>query len=410
MYMSDPVAIRTPWRAWTQEAAALAPLQGAARRVVHVIGDGRPGGGTTFVLNLASALATNGFESVIVSQHDSYLLDQARKTGCSAVGLEFESRSLSVRSVLRIRRQLRELAPALLHVHGARAGLPIALSFEWARIPTIYTVHGLHFHHKSGLSHAAGRAAASLCFRCARETVFVSEGDRKCAQREGILRHARRHSVLFNAIPPLATSIVAQARGGETHDIVFLGRLEPQKNPLLIADILAVLRPFRPSICIVGGGSLEGDLRRRIDSLGLAEQVTWCGALDHDSALRQAAFARLMLLPSLWEGHPLSVIETMQLGLPVVASNVPGTDEIVIDGETGYLVSSTDVASYAARIRALLLDDRLRERMGKAAAARIATHFSFDEHIRRHVELYDRHLSRMPDRAAGLAAGRDGLR
>jgi hypothetical protein len=47
--------------------------------------------------------------------------------------------------------------------------------------------------------------------------------------------------------------------------------------------------------------------------------------------------------------------------------------------------------------------------MGKAAA-RIATHFSFDEHIRRHVELYDRHLSRMPDRAAGLAAGRDGLR
>src|SRR3981081_2063746 len=132
MYMSDPVAIRTPWRAWTQEAAALAPLQGAARRVVHVIGDGRPGGGTTFGLNLASALATNGFESVIVSQHDSYLVDQARKTGCSAVGLEFESRSLSVRSVLRIRRQLRELAPALLHVHGARAGLPLALSFEWA--------------------------------------------------------------------------------------------------------------------------------------------------------------------------------------------------------------------------------------------------------------------------------------
>jgi glycosyltransferase involved in cell wall biosynthesis len=408
--MSDPAVIPVQLRPRKQETAVLRPLQGQARRVVHVNGDGRPGGGTTVVLNLASALATNGFESVIVGQHDSYLMDQARKTGCSAVGMDFGRRARSLRSALQVRRRLRELAPALLHVHGARAGPPIALSFEWTRIPTIYTVHGLHFHHKAGFGHAPGRAAESMCFRCARETVFVSEGDRKCAQREGILHHARRHSVLVNAVPPLATSIVAQAGGRKTHDIVFLGRLEPQKNPFLIADILVGLRPFRPSICIVGGGGLEGDLRRRIGSLGLAEQVTWCGPLEHDSALRQAALARLMLLPSLWEGHPLSVIEGMQLGLPVVASNVPGTDEIVVDGDTGYLVSSTDVGSYAARIRALLLDDRLRERMGKAAAMRIAAHFSYGEHVGRHVELYDRHLSPTPDVAAGLAADREGKR
>ena len=365
------------------------PARNATLRVAQIIGDGRPGGGATFVLNLASALVTNGFDSAIVTQRDSYLLHKAQQAGFKAIGIDFASRVRSLASAFEIRRQLRDLDPALLHVHGARAGLPSVLSGEWTRVPMIYTVHGLHFHHKRGLRHAAGRASESMCFRCARETVFVSEGDWDCARREGILRHTRHHHVIRNAVPPLPTDFIAQATAAsKLYDIVFFGRLEPQKNPLIIADILADLRPLQPSLCIVGTGSLEGNLRRRIDSLGLTGQVTWCGPLDHESTLRQVARARLMLLPSRWEGHPLSVIEAMQLGLPVVASDVCGTDEIVVDGETGYLVPVDDSRSYAGRIHGLLGDDRLRSRMGQAAAASIDERFSFDDHVRRHVALY----------------------
>jgi len=337
-------------------------------------------------------LRTYGFDLVIVGPRDSYLLDEALRAGTKVIGMDFGRRRHAPMSALKIRRQVQTLGPALLHVHGARAGLPVVLSGAWARLPMVYTVHGLHFHHKAGLAHAAGRMMEAICFRCAQETVFVSEGDRTFAEEEGILQSARRHSVLCNAIPPLEDGIRAQANQEKQYDIAFVGRLEPQKNPLILADILAWLRLSKKSMCIIGGGSLEGELRQRIDALGLSQQVTWCGPLDRNAALRTAARARVMLLPSLWEGHPLAVIEAMQLGLPVVASDVPGTAEIVVDGETGYLVPSTDVAAYATRIQALLADDRLRKRLGQAGAGRARKLFSFDDHVRRHVELYARHF------------------
>jgi glycosyltransferase involved in cell wall biosynthesis len=141
-----------------------------------------------------------------------------------------------------------------------------------------------------------------------------------------------------------------------------------------------------------------------------ASRVKWCGALADEAALREAERACL-LLPSLWEGHPLSVIEAMQLGIPVIAADVPGTREIVVDGETGYLVPATGVGSYAAKVRGLLFDERLRERMGHAGAIRVKESFSFDEHVRRYVELHDRHLlARFAEPSLAAAADRGGCR
>lgn len=385
--------------------ATTAPLHDADRdrqwrRIVHVIGDGRPGGGTTFVLNLATATAAHGFEPIIVTQDDSYLLRRAREAGFRAVGMDFATRASSVALSLRLKKALMRLEPALIHLHGTRAGLPVALSGVWISTPVIYTVHGLHFHHKMGLRRLAGRVAESICFKCARETIFVSNGDREYARQERILPHTRRARVLVNAIPPPGPTLRDEAAKAKTHDITFLGRLEPQKNPLIIADILAALRPLRPTICIIGGGSLEPALRDKMASLGLSEQVTWCGALEHTKALAQAARARLLLLPSLWEGLPISLIEAMHLGLPIVASAIPGNDEVVCDGETGFLVPAQGVTSYASRIAKILTDDALARDMSRAAVERAGLRFSFKEHVRQHIALYHQHSSRSEARQA----------
>ena len=99
--------------------ATTAPLHDADRdrqwrRIVHVIGDGRPGGGTTFVLNLATATAGHGFEPIIVTQDDSYLLRRARETGFRAVGMDFATRASSVALSLRLKKALTRLEPALI--------------------------------------------------------------------------------------------------------------------------------------------------------------------------------------------------------------------------------------------------------------------------------------------------------
>src|SRR5580692_397138 len=99
--------------------AADAPLHDAGlergsppRRVVHVIGDGRPGGGTTFVLNLATATAGHGFEPVIVTQENSYLLQRAREAGVTAIGMDFATRVRSLALSRRLKKALIGLDPA----------------------------------------------------------------------------------------------------------------------------------------------------------------------------------------------------------------------------------------------------------------------------------------------------------
>jgi len=377
-------------------------------RVAHVIGDGRHGGGTSFVLNLTESLLRHGIDSIVVSQQGSYLLEQARSAGRATIGLDFSGRGQALaRTALGLARSLKEAAPALLHVHGARAGFPVVLSGSWTRIPMVYTVHGLHFHHKRGLGHIVGRMVESSCFRCARETVFVSPGDREFARLEGILNHTRCYGVLPNAVPPLDLAEFQPDTTSKTHDIIFVGRLEFQKNPLLLADILIAMRPARPRVCIVGGGSLEVHLRQRLEALGVADQVVWRGLLDHSEALHEMAHARVMVLPSRWEGLPLCVIEAMQLGLPVVASNVAGIADLVAEGQTGYLVHPEDAASYASRIQLLLSQEKLQQRMGLAGRKRIATDFSFTSHVRQHVDLYRRHFPKAPGRSGPFVAAND---
>ena len=97
-----------------------------------------------------------------------------------------------------------------------------------------------------------------------------------------------------------------------------------------------------------------------------------------------------MLLPSRWEGLPVSVIEAMHRGVPVVASNVQGTNELVIDGETGFLVPVNDVRAFADRVSRLLLDDRLRIGMGARAMARARSEFSLTRQIEAYTAVYER--------------------
>ena len=106
--------------------------------------------------------------------------------------------------------------------------------------------------------------------------------------------------------------------------------------------------------------------------------------------MRLLACARIMVLPSRWEGLPVSVLEAMHRGIAVVASDVPGTDELVVDGETGFLVPPANAAGYADRIVRLLSDNGARRRMGTRALSRARALFSHQSQLDSHIALYER--------------------
>lgn len=359
-----------------------------AREILQVIGSGEPGGGTTAVLTLAGMLHKAGEAVAIVSQRDSYLLQEAARLGIPTHGLDFASRGKAMLAFTELARLFRRVQPEIVHAHGSRAGLPVSLACRFLAGSRpwrfVYTVHGFHFLAKPAGAFHLARAVERLCIAEADWTNFVSFGDRAIAQRQGLLHRPGSSSVIPNAV--LVGDLAAEPE--RVHDLVFVGRLTPQKNPLILADIVAALGPLRPVLQVVGGGELEGALKERVRSLGLEDRFNFQGPRDRTSTLGILARSRLLVLPSLWEGHPITLIEAMHLGVPVVASKVSGTEEIVREGVTGRLVPPRDVAAYAQAIGDLLRDPQQARALGDNARREAALHFSPERMLAANLTVY----------------------
>jgi glycosyltransferase involved in cell wall biosynthesis len=168
-----------------------------------------------------------------------------------------------------------------------------------------------------------------------------------------------------------------------------VSRLAPQKAPM---DFLGVARHFRDSdppvrFVFVGGGPQEPEFRREITRMGLDDIVVATGYRSDIPAL--ITVFDIFLLNSLWEGLPAVIMEAMAAGLPIVATAVDGTPEIVEEGVTGYLAEPHDTAAMAERIRALALQPELRRRLGEAGAHRADPAFRIDEMVRTVCALYE---------------------
>jgi glycosyltransferase involved in cell wall biosynthesis len=128
-------------------------------------------------------------------------------------------------------------------------------------------------------------------------------------------------------------------------------------------------------LIVVGGGELEAEVRGYAVACGVADRITFTGALGRREALAALASARVYLFPSLWEGLPIGPMEAMYYRIPIVASRVGGTDEVVADGASGFLIDDFDPVRYAGAVRRLLRDDRLHAAMAEAGRRRVESLF-----------------------------------
>ena len=319
-------------------------------RLLLAVADGRLGGGTTHVLQLIEALREAlPVEVHLLSQTGSPALAEAGERGAVGHGIDFFASRLDPRLWLRVRALIGELRPALVHAHGARAALP--LGFAVRDVPFFYSVHGYHFVGKPpGVRHLA-IAAERRCSARADLTVFVSHHDRDLAARHGILNACRRLEVIPNGVDPRGLPSASGSHDGRR--LAFLGRLSAEKNPLLALEVLDRLRADGHRLRIIGDGPLMGVVRHRAAEFGLADRVELMGARPRKQALKELSESDALLVPSLWEGMPMAPLEAMAIGVPVVASSVGGLTEVIEDGRTGFLIASSDPASYAEAVRAL---------------------------------------------------------
>jgi glycosyltransferase involved in cell wall biosynthesis len=187
--------------------------------------------------------------------------------------------------------------------------------------------------------------------------------------------------VIPNPVRPLSQQYERPAATGSRRSVVAVGRLAEQKGFDLLLDAYArsQLTAAGWQLLILGDGPERDALQRRAEELGLKDAVLMPGVVKHPEQWLQ--HAELFVLSSRFEGFPNALLEAMQCGLPVAAFDCPsGPAEIVRHEQTGLLVPAGDIAALAAAIARLAGDEELRRRLGREAAADVASRFSL-QHI-----------------------------
>lgn len=373
-------------------------------RLLQAVGDGRPGGGTTHVLQLIEELGRDWQgEMHLVSQSGSYALERAAALGIDSHGLDFmEGGRFNPRTWRGLRRLIRELEPDLIHAHGARAALPLTAARTGSGPALVYSVHGYHFPAKAGGVRSLALLAERWCSARAEATVFVCEHDRTLADRFGILGRCRHHRVIRNGIVTEGLPRSAADAGGP---LVFAGRLVEQKNPTMLVEVLSLLRGEGVRLLVIGDGPLGAAMRARAEALDVLDRIEFCGALPHEAALEAIARGAVLLLPSLWEGLPIVLLEAMAIGVPVVASAVGGVPEVVEHEGTGLLVDRQAPERYAEAVRRLLHEPDLHAKITAGARRLVAEHFSWTAVRQAYLETYGEAL-RVRGSAASPIPGR----
>ena len=331
-----------------------------------------------FLLPTMRALRARGHE-VIGACAEGHLLDDVRAEGFRVVALPF-ARSLSPvahwRALSALVRLMRAERPDVVHAHMPISAFLTRVAARIAGVPKVaFTCHG-YLHRQSGswLRRVGGFAMEWIGGKLTDVYMNVSREEAVEARRLWIHRGAvavgnGRNPALFRPDPATRARLrAAMGVAPGTVAVVIVSRIVAPKGYI---ELLAAMRDVPAELWVVGerlASDRGEDLGPHFDGFAATGRLRLLGYRTDVADILAAA--DIFVLPSHFEGLPMSVIEAMLAGLPVVATDIRGPREQVVPGETGLLVPVRDPAALATALRQLAEDAALRAQMGAAGLAR----------------------------------------
>jgi glycosyltransferase involved in cell wall biosynthesis len=388
--------------------------------MLHIKGSAPFGGDCVLMLELGRAARERGLEVDILAT-DPHFREMISEEGLGLVDLDVIRREIrplwDFRGLQRLTAFFSRSPYALVHTHTTKPGIVGTLAARRAGIRAVmHTVHLFPFHEETGrLTTAAYVRAERLAARWCDRIVTVSEYQREWALREGIGKPGQLVAIP-NGVPTdraKSTRLPAEVRTelgvGKGFMILSTGRLAEQKGLEYLIRAAALLREDLPTprIVLAGDGPLRDRLAKLVSDLRLEDTVALIGHRSDVGDLLAAA--DLVVLPSLWEGLSISLLEAMAAGKPVVTTTIGSNREVTNNGETAVLVPPKDPGSLASAIRSLAVDPGRLAELGRRGQRRQVERYTLRRMLDAYLDEYDRLLRQASTRPPAQPAQLEGI-
>ena len=336
---------------------------------------------------LAKMLCDRGHDILVVTGASgpfSEALQQLEIPTLACVALQREINPLKDwQALVELRRIIRQFQPDVVTAHSSKAGILGRIACKLNSVPCIFTAHGWAF--TEGVpqpTRTLYQFVERLLEPLASQIICVSEYDRAIGL--GVGMNPRRLMTIHNGMPDIPLYLRADPTAGSPVRIATVARVDSQKD---YPTLLKACQPITDiHLDLIGDGPQLAEMKDLAQSLGMADRVSFLGfRQDVANILAQA---HIFTLISNWEGFPLSTLEAMRAGLPIVVSDVGGASEAIIEGETGYCVPRGDVLALRERLLALVTDPNLRHKIGQGSRQRYEAEFTFEHMFQQTFAVY----------------------
>ncbi|WP_309745450.1 glycosyltransferase family 4 protein [Chamaesiphon sp. OTE_20_metabat_361] len=285
---------------------------------------------------------------------------------------------------------IKSVKPDLVHCHSSKAGVVARIAAWICRVPVIFTAHGWGFDPRSPkLQRNIALGVEKILAPISTKIICVSESDRQLA----ILLKVTPSKLVVTVHNGIATEAITMAvPERQPPQLIMVARFNrAQKDQHTLMQAIAQIdRPIQ--LILVGTGPDWEESKNIAKQLGILDRVSFLGdRLDVPDLL---ADSQIFVLSTHYEGAPISILEAMRCGLPIVATNVNGIPEQVADNVTGLLVPHQDVDALTAAISSLIDDPQRRQQMGVAGRQKFIQEFTVEQMVEKTELVYRSVLSK----------------
>ncbi|HAG84023.1 MAG TPA: glycosyl transferase family 1 [Cyanobacteria bacterium UBA12227] len=361
-------------------------------RITFLITSLEYGGRQTQLIRIGTKLKRLGWTIEVVSMcSPQAFTEELKDRGIPVFSLNMQRGVPDFRAIWKLAKILNQSQPHILHSHLVHANLLARITRLLVRVPVLISTAG-NINEGGRWREIAYRLTDPLCDL----TTNVSKAATEWYVQVGAVP-AHKITFIPNSIEPEHFFSNPQWREFIRDELelkgkfvwLAIGRLEEQKDyPTMLRAFAQISRQLPQTLLlVVGKGSLQNNLEALTKELGLHEKVRFLGIRNDIAKIMNAADAYVM--SSAWEGMPGVLLEASAVGLPIVATDVGGNREVVLDGKSGFLVPSQNSQALAEAMQQLItLSDSERQQIGKVGRNYVIANYSLTEGVKRWENLY----------------------